>query len=214
MDSPLRPATDIRPPPDAAPIHATARLVFSAVGLSRIASSSLTSITSFTAAARSRRHSSFVSHPGHWLPALPSRSPKNHLRPVGRDAGCSEVSRVSLLLHVEPELHHVAVLHDVFLALDPQLAGFAGLGVGAEADEVVEVDGLGRDEAALEIAVDDAGGGGRFVAGADGPGAGLLLAGGEVGAQAEQVIDGADERADAARWPRRCRRDIRRLPRR
>ena len=84
------------------------------------------------------------------------------------------------------------------LPFDAEPAGFAGFGEGAEADEVIEMDDFGGDEAALEIGVDDAGGGGGFVAGVDGPGAGLLLAGGQVGAQAEEVIDGADEGADAA----------------
>ena len=41
-------------------------------------------------------------------------------------------------LHVEPELDHVAVLDDVFFAFDAEFAGFAGLALGAEGDEVVE----------------------------------------------------------------------------
>ena len=50
---------------------------------------------------------------------------------------------------VEPELDDVAVLHDVFFALDAELAGLAGFGLGAEGDKIVEGDGLGGDEAAL-----------------------------------------------------------------
>ncbi len=65
-------------------------------------------------------------------------------------------------------------------------------------DQIVVSDGFGFDKAALEIGVDDAGGLGRGVAGVDGPGADFFFAGGEIGAQAEQVISRADQRADAA----------------
>jgi hypothetical protein len=37
-----------------------------------------------------------------------------------------------LVSDVEPELDDVAVLHDVFLAFDAELAGFAGFALGAE----------------------------------------------------------------------------------
>ncbi len=80
------------------------------------------------------------------------------------------------VLDVEAELQHVAVLDDVFLALDPELAGLAGLGFGAQGNQVLEGDGLGGDEAALKIAVDDASRGRGFVTGTDGPGAGFLRA--------------------------------------
>ena len=79
-------------------------------------------------------------------------------------------------------------------------------------DEIVEVHHFGRDEAALEIGVNHARGGRRFVAGADRPGAGFFFAGGQIGAQAEQMIDGANERAHAAAGPRRGRADIPALP--
>ena len=55
------------------------------------------------------------------------------------------------------ELDDVAVLDDVFLALGPHLAGFLGLGLAAAGDEIGIGDGLGPDEAALEIGMDDAG---------------------------------------------------------
>ena len=50
--------------------------------------------------------------------------------------------------NVEPKLDDVAVLHNVFFALDAELAGLAGFALGAERDEIVERDGLGGDEAA------------------------------------------------------------------
>ena len=55
------------------------------------------------------------------------------------------------------EMHHVAVRDDVFLALEPHLAGIARAGLAAERDIVVVGDGLGADEALLEIGVDHAG---------------------------------------------------------
>ncbi len=59
---------------------------------------------------------------------------------------------------VEPEQHHVAVLDDIFLAFVARLAGFLGGDFAAERDIIVIGDGLGADEAALEIGMDDAGG--------------------------------------------------------
>ena len=45
--------------------------------------------------------------------------------------------------HVEPEQQHVAVLDDVFLALDPHLAGLLRADLAAAGDEVVVGDRLG-----------------------------------------------------------------------
>src|SRR5687768_15263268 len=91
-------------------------------------------------------------------------------------AGCRTSRRSSAeCLDVETELHDVPVFDDVVLAFDAQLAGFARLGMRAEGYEIIEVDGLGGNESALEIAVDDAGGSGRLIARADRPGARFLL---------------------------------------
>ncbi len=57
--------------------------------------------------------------------------------------------------HVELEQHHVTVLNDIFLAFVAGLAGFLGCYFAAEGDVVIIGDGLGADEAALEIGVDD-----------------------------------------------------------
>ena len=78
-------------------------------------------------------------------------------------------------------MHDVAVLDDVVLALDGELAGGAAFGFGAVFDEVVVLDDFGADEAFLEVGVDDSGGAGSLVALVDGPGADFGLAGGEVG---------------------------------
>ena len=96
--------------------------------------------------------------------------------------------------HVEAELHHVAVGHDVVLALDADLAGRLGGGHGSGGDEVVEGDDLGLDEALLEVGVNDAGRLGRGVALVNRPRAGLFRARGEVGLQAQGVEAGARQR--------------------
>ena len=56
---------------------------------------------------------------------------------------------------------------------------------------------VGLDETFFEVGVDDAGGSGGFGAAADGPGADLLDAGGEVGDEVEETIGGVDEAVEA-----------------
>ena len=86
-----------------------------------------------------------------------------------------------------PELHHVAVGHDVVLALHAHPAVGAGLGHAPVLHEVVVADDLGLDETALEVGVDDAGGlrGGPPLA--DRPGPRLLLPRRQVGLEPERV---------------------------
>ena len=83
-------------------------------------------------------------------------------------------------------MQDIAFLDLVFLAFQAQPARLAGTGFAAVADEVVVTDGLGTDEALLEIGVDHGGGlrGGRTAL--HGPGADFLHAGREVGLQPEQ----------------------------
>src|ERR1043166_7899613 len=92
------------------------------------------------------------------------------------------------------EVHDVAVLHDVLLALAAQLAGGLDRGFAAELLEVSDRVDLGADEFSLEVAVDDAGSLGGERALADRPRPDLLLAGGEVRLQAEQAVALARER--------------------
>ena len=54
-------------------------------------------------------------------------------------------------------MHHVAVGDHVVLAFQPQLAGVAAPASPPLAMIIVIGDGLGADEAVLEIGVDDAG---------------------------------------------------------
>src|SRR4051794_27011270 len=76
-------------------------------------------------------------------------------------------------LHVEAELHDVAVRHDVVLALDPDPTARLGLGHRSGLHELLEADDLGLDEATLEVGVDHAGCLGGSGALWDRPGAGL-----------------------------------------
>jgi hypothetical protein len=76
--------------------------------------------------------------------------------------------------HSLAEVHHVAVLHDVLLAFEPELARLARTRFALERDVVVIGDGLGADEALLEIRMDDAGRLRGLGALGDGPGARLL----------------------------------------
>jgi hypothetical protein len=115
-------------------------------------------------------------------------------------------------LDVELEQQHVAVLDDVFLAFHPVEALLARGGHRAAFHEVVVGHGLGLDEPALEVGVDDAGRLRRGVAGVNRPRAHFLLAGGEVRPQAEQVVGGADQRADAALLHAQLLRGTPRLP--
>ncbi len=73
----------------------------------------------------------------------------------------------------KPEMHHVAIGDDVVLAFQPQFAGIACAGFALERDVVVIGDGLGADEAALEVGMDNAGGLRRLGALCDGPGSRL-----------------------------------------
>jgi len=50
-------------------------------------------------------------------------------------------------------MHDVAIRDDVILAFQPQLAGIARAGFAIQRDVVVISDGLGADEALLEIGV-------------------------------------------------------------
>ena len=85
----------------------------------------------------------------------------------------------------------VAVDDDIFLAFVARLAEFLGLHL-AIGDVVLVGDGLGANEAALEVGVNDTGRLRRLGALHDRPGAGLLRADGEIGLQAQQPVAGGD----------------------
>src|SRR5216684_8951013 len=88
-------------------------------------------------------------------------------------------------LRRKSEMHDVAVGDLVGLAFEPHLADVARAGFAAELHIVVVGDGLGADEAALEIRMDDRRRLRRLGAARDRPGRGFLGAGGEIGDQIE-----------------------------
>src|SRR6516162_1689522 len=94
-------------------------------------------------------------------------------------------------------MHDVAVGDDVGLALEPHLARLLRAGLAAERHIIVVGDGLGADEAALEVGMDDGGGLRRPGAVRDRPGRRLLWAGGEIGDQIEQRVAGANQPVEA-----------------
>src|SRR3954447_21787088 len=96
--------------------------------------------------------------------------------------------------YVESDVEDVSVDDLVILALDPERAEVAGLRPGAGLEELVPVDDLGPDEAALEVGVDDARALGCLPPGTERRRPRLLLARGEEGTQAEHAVRGVQER--------------------
>ena len=104
---------------------------------------------------------------------------------------------VCCFLHVEAEVDHVAVAHDVLLALAAEKALLLRGGDAAAADHIVKVDRLGADEAALDVGVDLTGGLRGLGAVSDRPRSALVLAVGEEGDEAEQRVRALDEAVEA-----------------
>src|ERR1700689_5509071 len=59
-------------------------------------------------------------------------------------------------LDIEAEMHHVALAHDVLLALEPQSPRLFGAVFALVCDEIVVADDLGANEPVLEVGMDDA----------------------------------------------------------
>ena len=100
-------------------------------------------------------------------------------------------------LHIEAEVHDVAVVHDVVLAFQPHLAGLLCSLLTLAGNEIVEGNHFGADEPMFEVGMDDAGRLGRGRADRDGPGAHFLRPRGEVGLQAEQLVRRVDHAVEA-----------------
>ncbi len=94
---------------------------------------------------------------------------------------------------VEQEMQHVAVLDDVVLAFGPHLARVFGALLAAVPDEVVKRDGLGADEAPLEIGVNHCSGLRRGRADMHGPSPHFLHPGGEISLQPKKFVGRANE---------------------
>ena len=89
-------------------------------------------------------------------------------------------------------MHDVAVLDDVVLAFDAHLAGGTDGGFGLVVDEVVVLDDLGTDEAALEIGMYHACALRGFPTAAESPCLDLHLACRDEGLQGKQMVDGLE----------------------
>ena len=59
---------------------------------------------------------------------------------------CSRHGDASAVSNIEPEVHDVAFLHQVFLALQAQLAGLARTGLALAGEVVRKGDDFGADE--------------------------------------------------------------------
>src|SRR5690348_9794821 len=94
-------------------------------------------------------------------------------------------------------MHHVAVLYDVVFSFQTEPAGVARARFAVAGDVVVIGDGLGADEAMLEIGVNNARRLRRPGALRHRPGPCLLRPGGEEGDEAEERIAGADQTVEA-----------------
>ena len=102
-----------------------------------------------------------------------------------------------MVLYVEAEVHDVAVLYDIVLALDAHLARLADGGLRAIVDIIVVLDDLGTDEAFLKVGVDDAGTLRSLPAFLVGPRLHLHLAGGDERLEVQQGVGLLDEAVDA-----------------
>src|SRR5438105_10378598 len=109
----------------------------------------------------------------------------------------SAISAISAgrTLLVEADRDAVAVLHFIVAPLQPQPRALARLGLAARLQQLVPRHHFGANETFREIAVDLARGIDGLLAAAHGPGAHLVLAHGEEGAQTQQPVAGANHRA-------------------
>ncbi len=102
-----------------------------------------------------------------------------------------------LKLDIEFEEEDVAIFDDVLFAFGAEEALFFDGLLAAVDEEVVGGVAVGFDETFFEVGVNDACRAGGLGAAADGPGADLLYASGEVGDEVEQAVGGVDEAVEA-----------------
>src|ERR1700761_6424143 len=108
---------------------------------------------------------------------------------------------------IEAEVKDIAVLNDIFGTFEAHLARVLRALLAAIGDEVVIGDGLGADEALLEIGVDHARGLRRLGAVPHRPGMRFFRSDGEEGDEIEQAIAGMDD-ARETRLAKPQRREI------
>src|SRR5262249_53782814 len=123
-------------------------------------------------------------------------------RPLAGSGDCTNARRGRSHLDgldVEAYVEHVAVLHDVGLALEALPSAPRGLGVRAGVDEVVPANDLAADEATRDVRVDRLRRVERRVTVAERPLARLLLCGREEGDQVELLLQAADDLVERRR---------------
>src|SRR5947208_858110 len=96
-------------------------------------------------------------------------------------------------LRSEPEVDDVAVLDDVLLALEAELAVFAAGSHGAARDQMIVADHFGANKSAGDVAMDLAGGQLRGGSPRHRPGTAFVLAHREERNIPEQIVAGADD---------------------
>src|SRR5438093_4526284 len=95
------------------------------------------------------------------------------------------------------EIDHVAVLDDVFLAFQPELAVIAARGKRAARQQVLVADDFRADEAPLDVGVDLARVRLRRRPARNRPGPALVVADGEERDVPQQIVAGADHAVEA-----------------
>src|SRR5437867_6970570 len=82
---------------------------------------------------------------------------------------------------IEAEQADIPILDDIVAALEPHLAPLPSRRIGSRRDQIIVGDDLRLDEATFDVAVDHAGGLGRFRSVPDYPGHNLRIARGVEG---------------------------------
>ena len=100
-------------------------------------------------------------------------------------------------LHVEQEVHDVAILHEVFLAFGTHKTCFLGGVPAAVLEEVGVAQSFGADKASFKVRVDDTCALRCLETSVERPGAAFLFASGEECAQSEDFVTLTDHGVEA-----------------
>src|SRR5699024_6903618 len=96
-------------------------------------------------------------------------------------------------LNVKPKFHHVAVVHNVIFAFHADFAGSFSVVHGTGGNKILKGNHFGFNESTLEVGVNHTGSFWGSVTFADGPGAGLFRASGQVSLQAKSLETNAGQ---------------------
>src|SRR3989344_2005003 len=95
--------------------------------------------------------------------------------------------------YIEPEEHHIAILHDVLLSLRAHFALLSRPMLPAERDVIFVRNSFRADESFFEIGMDHTRGFRTLRSFADGPRAHFLGAGGKVCLEPEEIVGSTDQ---------------------